>query len=327
MAEPDEIVARASALLLGARPSCAAGACSSPAGGTREPIDAVRFVGNRSSGRMGVALAEEARRRGADVTLLAANLAVPPPAGVERRRDADRRRPRARGARAGRRRRRAHGRRGRRLPRREPHRGQAPEGRRARGRSSSSRRATSSRELGARRANGQVLVGFAADVGEHGLERARAEARQQEREPDRLQRRLTNGHRLRRDRERGRARRPRRRAPHREGIEGAVAAAVLDEVGRLLEEEHGQSHVSSGRGRLRRGARRSSGSPTTSRRVVHAPRETLRLVRPLPRQRGAPDHRGLPGRGEDDAREGARALGRLLVLAASSSRPTCSRRT
>jgi len=53
------------------------------AGGTREPLDSVRFVGNRSSGRMGVALAEEARRRGAAVTLLAANLAVPPPVGVE----------------------------------------------------------------------------------------------------------------------------------------------------------------------------------------------------------------------------------------------------
>jgi phosphopantothenoylcysteine decarboxylase/phosphopantothenate--cysteine ligase len=53
------------------------------AGGTREPIDAVRFVGNRSSGRMGVALADEARRRGADVTLLAANLAVPAPDGVD----------------------------------------------------------------------------------------------------------------------------------------------------------------------------------------------------------------------------------------------------
>jgi phosphopantothenoylcysteine decarboxylase/phosphopantothenate--cysteine ligase len=52
------------------------------AGGTREPLDSVRFVGNRSSGRMGVALAAEARRRGAHVTLLAANLAVPPPAGV-----------------------------------------------------------------------------------------------------------------------------------------------------------------------------------------------------------------------------------------------------
>jgi phosphopantothenoylcysteine decarboxylase/phosphopantothenate--cysteine ligase len=53
------------------------------AGGTREPVDSVRYLGNRSSGRMGVALAEEARRRGAQVTLLAANLSVPAPAGVE----------------------------------------------------------------------------------------------------------------------------------------------------------------------------------------------------------------------------------------------------
>jgi phosphopantothenoylcysteine decarboxylase/phosphopantothenate--cysteine ligase len=53
------------------------------AGGTREPLDAVRFVGNRSSGRMGVALAEEARRRGADVTLIASNIAVVPPDGIE----------------------------------------------------------------------------------------------------------------------------------------------------------------------------------------------------------------------------------------------------
>jgi phosphopantothenoylcysteine decarboxylase/phosphopantothenate--cysteine ligase len=47
------------------------------AGGTREPIDAVRFVGNRSSGRMGFALAEEATRRGADVTVVAANVSLP----------------------------------------------------------------------------------------------------------------------------------------------------------------------------------------------------------------------------------------------------------
>jgi phosphopantothenoylcysteine decarboxylase/phosphopantothenate--cysteine ligase len=53
------------------------------AGGTRELLDAVRFLGNRSSGRMGVALAAEARRRGADVTLLAANLSVPAPVGVD----------------------------------------------------------------------------------------------------------------------------------------------------------------------------------------------------------------------------------------------------
>lgn len=52
------------------------------AGGTREPLDTVRFIGNRSSGRMGVALAEAARERGADVTLLAAHLAVPAPDGV-----------------------------------------------------------------------------------------------------------------------------------------------------------------------------------------------------------------------------------------------------
>jgi phosphopantothenoylcysteine decarboxylase/phosphopantothenate--cysteine ligase len=47
------------------------------AGGTREPIDSVRFIGNRSSGRMGVALAEAAARRGADVTLVAANVSLP----------------------------------------------------------------------------------------------------------------------------------------------------------------------------------------------------------------------------------------------------------
>jgi phosphopantothenoylcysteine decarboxylase / phosphopantothenate---cysteine ligase len=47
------------------------------AGGTREPIDAVRYVGNRSSGRMGFALADEAARRGADVTVVAANVSLP----------------------------------------------------------------------------------------------------------------------------------------------------------------------------------------------------------------------------------------------------------
>ena len=52
------------------------------AGGTREPIDAVRFVGNRSSGRMGLALAEEAARRGADVTVIAANISLPRRSGI-----------------------------------------------------------------------------------------------------------------------------------------------------------------------------------------------------------------------------------------------------
>src|SRR5581483_1477878 len=54
------------------------------AGGTREPIDPVRFIGNRSSGRMGVALAERAARRGAEVTLVAANVSLPAPPGVRR---------------------------------------------------------------------------------------------------------------------------------------------------------------------------------------------------------------------------------------------------
>ena len=83
MAEPEEIF-RATFAALSASNSLLQGrTVLVSAGGTREPVDAVRYVGNRSSGRMGVALAAEARRRGADVTLLAANLAVPAPDGVE----------------------------------------------------------------------------------------------------------------------------------------------------------------------------------------------------------------------------------------------------
>jgi phosphopantothenoylcysteine decarboxylase/phosphopantothenate--cysteine ligase len=82
MAEPSDIVQAAEELLAGTGPLRGKRVLIS-AGGTREPIDAVRFVGNRSSGRMGVALAAEARRRGARVTLLGANLAVVPPPGVE----------------------------------------------------------------------------------------------------------------------------------------------------------------------------------------------------------------------------------------------------
>lgn len=54
------------------------------AGGTREPIDGVRFIGNRSSGRMGRALASVAASRGAEVTLIEANPTTDPPPGVER---------------------------------------------------------------------------------------------------------------------------------------------------------------------------------------------------------------------------------------------------
>jgi phosphopantothenoylcysteine decarboxylase/phosphopantothenate--cysteine ligase len=83
MAEPETIFARVQELLTTHDNHALRGKrVLVSAGGTREPLDAVRFVGNRSSGRMGVALAAEAQSRGAEVTLLAANLAVPPPPGV-----------------------------------------------------------------------------------------------------------------------------------------------------------------------------------------------------------------------------------------------------
>jgi phosphopantothenoylcysteine decarboxylase / phosphopantothenate---cysteine ligase len=53
------------------------------AGGTREPLDPVRFLGNRSSGKQGYALARTAAARGAEVTLVSANVALPDPAGVK----------------------------------------------------------------------------------------------------------------------------------------------------------------------------------------------------------------------------------------------------
>jgi phosphopantothenoylcysteine decarboxylase/phosphopantothenate--cysteine ligase len=90
MAEPEAIARRITQVLAGVaaapaavRRSLAGVRVVVSAGGTREPLDAVRFLGNRSSGRMGVAIAAEATRRGADVVLIAANLLVPAPDGVE----------------------------------------------------------------------------------------------------------------------------------------------------------------------------------------------------------------------------------------------------
>jgi phosphopantothenoylcysteine decarboxylase/phosphopantothenate--cysteine ligase len=83
MAEPDAIAARCEELLGVPNSALTGKTVVVTAGGTREPIDAVRFVGNRSSGRMGIAIAAEARRRGADVTLIASNLAVETPEGIE----------------------------------------------------------------------------------------------------------------------------------------------------------------------------------------------------------------------------------------------------
>ncbi|GAB3387841.1 bifunctional phosphopantothenoylcysteine decarboxylase/phosphopantothenate--cysteine ligase CoaBC [Humibacter soli] len=99
MEEPDAIVA--AAMALASRPASRfdrAGESSRPvrrdlaghrivvtAGGTREPLDPVRFLGNRSSGKQGIAIATAARDRGADVVLIAAHLDVPVPDGVETR--------------------------------------------------------------------------------------------------------------------------------------------------------------------------------------------------------------------------------------------------
>jgi phosphopantothenoylcysteine decarboxylase / phosphopantothenate---cysteine ligase len=82
MSEPEEIFERCVSLLA-KREQLRGRRVLVTAGGTREPLDAVRFLGNRSSGRMGAALAAEARRRGAEVTLIAANLSVPAPVDVD----------------------------------------------------------------------------------------------------------------------------------------------------------------------------------------------------------------------------------------------------
>lgn len=84
MPEPPAILAAVEDAAAAPAPDLAGRRVVVTAGGTREPIDPVRFVGNRSSGRMGVALAEAAARRGAAVTLIAANVGIPVAAGVER---------------------------------------------------------------------------------------------------------------------------------------------------------------------------------------------------------------------------------------------------
>jgi len=171
MTEPEAVFARCQEIL-GHTSSLAGRHVVVSAGGTREPIDLVRFVGNRSSGRMGVALAAEAKRRGADVTLVYANGSIPPPAGVEvvpaptaadmrremlARGDADvvlmaaavaDYRPR------------------------KPEEGKRPKDEEM---WSLDLEPTEDvlAELGSMPSNGRVLVGFAADSGERGLERAR----------------------------------------------------------------------------------------------------------------------------------------------------------
>ena len=75
LAEPPEVLAAIEGAI--APPTLKGVRVLVSAGGTREPIDSVRYVGNRSSGRMGFAVADEAARRGADVTVVAANVSLP----------------------------------------------------------------------------------------------------------------------------------------------------------------------------------------------------------------------------------------------------------
>ena len=151
------------------------------AGGTREPLDPVRFLGNRSSGRQGYALAETAAARGAEVVLVSANVALPDPAGVDvvrvghARRSCDA----AVRAAAAERRRRRDGRGGGRLPagrhgrRRKIKKGaERPAADRP---GPQRRRAAPAWSTGAPRA-GQVIVGFAAETGDADARLARRTA-------------------------------------------------------------------------------------------------------------------------------------------------------
>ncbi|HEX5467453.1 MAG TPA: bifunctional phosphopantothenoylcysteine decarboxylase/phosphopantothenate--cysteine ligase CoaBC [Gaiellaceae bacterium] len=175
MVEPEEIFARCQALLPkpGANVRLRGKTFVVSAGGTREPLDLVRFIGNRSSGRMGVALAAEARRRGADVTLVYANGVASVPAGVEVV-------PAASAADLGR----------EMLARadadvvvmaaavsdytpRKPEDGKRPKDREPWTITLDPTEDVLA-ELGRRKGDGQVLVGFAAEAGAGGLERARA---------------------------------------------------------------------------------------------------------------------------------------------------------
>ena len=81
MSEPDDIV-RAALERVASVQDLAGKRILVTAGGTREPLDPVRFIGNRSSGRQGVALALAAAARGASVTLIAANLEIAAPTSV-----------------------------------------------------------------------------------------------------------------------------------------------------------------------------------------------------------------------------------------------------
>ncbi|MGZ8694022.1 MAG: bifunctional phosphopantothenoylcysteine decarboxylase/phosphopantothenate--cysteine ligase CoaBC [Gaiellaceae bacterium] len=239
MAEPDEIFARCATLLEPSNSLLQGKRVLVSAGGTREPVDAVRFVGNRSSGRMGVAIAAEAQRRGADVTLLAANLAVPAPAGVgvvetptaadmERealaRADADivimaaavadYRPAEALGAK-----------------RPKDGAGWSLE---------LEPTADVLRALGERRQNGQILVGFAAETGAGGLERAAEKLTRKQLDLIVYNDVSANGVGFDSEENEVVIVSPEGQRPVPRGPKAQIAAAVLDEVSRVLEERDGR---------------------------------------------------------------------------------------
>ena len=173
MSEPDEIAGRIEARLatLG---SLAGRRVLVTAGGTREPLDAVRYLGNRSSGRMGVAVADEAARRGAAVTLILAAATAAPGAPMRTLRVETAEQLRAATL---------------------EHAGAADvivmaaavadyrpaqpvDGKRVKDSAAWTIELEATAdilaELGARRREGQVLIGFAAEYGEGAVERARA---------------------------------------------------------------------------------------------------------------------------------------------------------
>jgi phosphopantothenoylcysteine decarboxylase / phosphopantothenate---cysteine ligase len=81
MSEPEDIVAAALARVAQAR-DLAGRRVLVTAGGTREPLDPVRYIGNRSSGKQGIAIAVAAAARGAEVTLIGANLEIDVPSSI-----------------------------------------------------------------------------------------------------------------------------------------------------------------------------------------------------------------------------------------------------
>ena len=235
LAEPATVLARVEVgARRAARESLAGLRVLVTAGGTREPIDSVRYVGNRSSGRMGVALAAEAAARGAEVTLVGANLAVPVPAGVRalavetaaQLRGRGRGRVRQRGCAAD-------GRRRGRLPARRARRRQDHEdgARRSHGRARAHRRRAGRRVGPPRRPSD---AGGLRRRARPGRQRARPrQARAQGPGRRGAQRHRPHRHRLRHRGQRGHADHRKRRAAVPMGSKRAVAAVILDEVERL----------------------------------------------------------------------------------------------